>query len=464
MEEVNKHTSDAGETLEEYGTVPDVLDAEEEADAKSISRKRLWIIAAIILILALLVTIYLLWFRTSDAAETADKKDEVVVSVKVAKAEKDTIAREASAVGTVVPSEQSSVSASISAQIRRMDLLKNHLVQKGDVIAILSSGDLEAQRNEARAALDEAKLNLQTLQSVTIPQAGAQSEKDVSDTKAALDNAKATYERRWTLYEKGGISLKELEVSQLAVVNAQNAYTLALKNTGINRNAVNPNSKAIALAKIKQAQDRLAGLDVQANRGEVRAPISGIVTDQFQYEGDFASQGAKLVTISDISSVIVKAQFSDTVVKDVKAGDMVTIYPTSAPDERMTGRVTLISKASDPQSRAVEVWATFGNPQGLLLANGAVQFIVSSKATNDAVVVPSAAVTLNASNGDEGTVMVVGDDSIAHETKVKVGIKQGDKVQILEGLNGGETVVVEGNYALPDGTKVEIAKDEEKEN
>ena len=60
--------------------------------------------------------------------------------------------------------------------------------------------------------------------------------------------------------------------------------------------------------------------------------------------------------------------------------------------------------------------------------------------------------------------MTVDEESIAHETKVKIGIKQGDKVQIVEGLGEGETVVVEGNYALPDGTKVEIAKDEEEKD
>jgi len=44
---------------------------------------------------------------------------------------------------------------------------------------------------------------------------------------------------------------------------------------------------------------------------------------------------------------------------------------------------------------------------------------------------------------------------VAHETKVKIGIRTPEKIEIVEGLKGGETVVVEGNYALPDGTKVE---------
>lgn len=420
-------------------------------------RRALFIIAGVLLLSLLLIGGYFIWNRDAKPKEEAE---EVVVSVKVAKAEKDSIAKEVSAVGTVVPAERADVAASISAQIRQMGMLKNQLVKRGDSVAVLSSEDLIAQRNEAQAALDEARLNLQTVQKVQIPQSSAQSTKDVNDAKAAVDNTRATYERRQVLYQKGGISLKELEASQLAYTNAQDAYRLAVANAQINRTGVNPNSQSIAVAKIKQAQNRLANIDVQVSRGTVRAPITGIVTDQFQYEGEFAQQGAKLVTIADISAVIVKAQFADNVVHDLKVGNAVTVYPLEAPDEKMTGAVSLISHSSDPQNRTVEVWAKFGNPRGLLPANGAVQFVVESQPVENAVVVPSSAIVLDATNADEGTVMVVGADMVAHETKVKVGVKQGDKTQIVEGLVGGETVVIEGNYSLPDGTKVEVAADE----
>jgi HlyD family secretion protein len=435
--------------------------SEEEGEPRS-PKTTLFVVSGIVVVLLLLLGVYLLWFR--NATPATEEKEDVVVSVKVAKAEKDSIAKEVSAVGTVVPAERADVSGSISAQIRQMGQLKNKLVKQGDPIAVLSSEDLIAQRNEAQAALEEAKLNLQTVQKVQIPQATAQSTKEVNDAKAEVDNTRATYERRQALYQKGGISLKELEASQLAYTNAENAYRLAVSNAQINRTGVNPNSQSIAVAKIKQAQDRLANIDVQVSRGTVRAPISGIVTDQYQYDGEFAQQGAKLVTIADISTVIVKAQFADTVVHDLKVGDAVSVYPLEAPDERMTGSVTLISRSSDPQNRTVEIWAKFGNPQGLLPANGAVQFVVESQPVEDAVVIPASAVVLEATNADEGTVMVVGEDMIAHETKVKVGVKQGDKIQIVEGLDGGETVVTEGNYELPDGTKVDVAKEEEKED
>lgn len=421
---------------------------------------RPFVVAAIV-VTAIILTGVFLYLRRAGATESGkEKKEDVVVSVKAAKAEKDTISSEITAPGTVAPAEQATVSSTISAQIIQMRLLKNSVVQKGEVLAVLASQDLRAQRDEAQAALNEARLNLETIEKVTIPMVSAQTEKDAADAKANLDNARTIYERRKELYQKGGISLKELESSQLAVANAENAYKLIQQNAKLNKNAVNPNARAIAQARIRQVQSRVNTIQVQANFAEIKAPITGVVTDQFQFEGEFAASGAKLLTIADLGAVIVKAQLADTVVATLKTGDAVSVYPATAPDEKMTGQVTLIGRSSDSQSRTVEVWARFGNPRGLLTAGGAVQFVVTNQSIVDAVIIPISAVTLAASNADAGTVMVVGMDSVAHEKKVKIGLKQGNKVQIVEGLNGGETVVVEGNYGLPDGTRVEIAAEE----
>lgn len=462
-ENTKKIESESVETNEISPSEVEETAAENEANETS-PQTKFFVIGGIILAVLILISGYFYFERNrpADATATADEKTETVVSVKTAKAEKQTIAKEISALGTVAPIIQSNVSASISAQITQMRLLKNQYVKQGEIIAVLASKDLQAQRNEAAAALEEAKLNLQTLQKVTIPQTAAQNEKDLADAKAVADNARATIERRSDLYAKGGLSLKELEASQLALKNAENALRLAQQNTKLNAAAVNPNARAIAESRIKQAETRISSIDTQANLAEVRAPISGVVTDQFQYEGEFAAQGAKLLTIADTGEVIVKANFADTVVAGLQTGDAVTIYPPSAPEERIGGKVTLISRTADLQNRTIEVWANFGNSRGLLRTGDSVQFVVAANPANDALVVPLSAVTLDAANGDEGTVMTVDDDSIAHETKVKIGIKNGDSVQIVEGLEEGATVVVEGNYALPDGTKVEVAKDEEK--
>ena len=438
-----------------------VEESEEEPESESSPRKKAVIIISIAVVALALVASYL-YLRNRSAVTEEEKKEDVVVSVKVAKVEKGPIANEVSAIGTASAAKQSTVAASISAQITQMGILKNALVQKGDVIAVLASKDLDAQRREAQATLDEAKLNLETLQKVTIPQTSAQTEKDLADAKAGADNAHAVYERRKDLFAKGGISLKEVEASKLAFENAENNLRLIQKNARLNTGAVNPNSRAIAEAKIRQAEDHLKNIEAQAGLAVIRAPITGVVTDQFQFQGEFASSGAKLVTIADISEIIVKAQFADSAIAGMKTGDEVTIYPNNAPDESLSGHVTLISRSTDTTNRTVEVWANFANGRGLLRPGDSVKFVVAASPENDALTVPVSAVQFEAANSDEGTVMMVDANSIAHETKVKIGIKTAEKVQIVEGLNEGDTVVIEGNYELPDGTKVEVAKEEEK--
>jgi len=423
-------------------------------------RNTILIIAAIAVVVFGLVVL-IIWRWKKSAAE-AEKEPTPVVSVKVAKAEKGAIAAEVVAVGTIWPREKADVSAKVSAQIKKMALLKNKFVRAGEVIAVLESRDLQAQRAEAVAALNQTRAEERSVVTGTIPKTNAEDQKALMDARAKVNNARATYERRRMLYANGGISRKDLEASQLDLTTAEDELRLQQQTVTLRARSLNPNDRALAAAKTAEAQQHLATLDAQLSYATIRSPLSGIVTDQYQYEGEFASPGGKLVTIADTTSVIVKAPFSDTVASQMKVGDSVSIIPTDTSAEEMKGQVTLLSRASDPTNRTVEVWVTLANGNGQLRANGAAQVKVFANSKSDAIVVPASAVTLEASNADEGTVMVVDAQNVAHEKKVTVGIRTKDKIEIVEGLQGGETVVIEGNFALPDGTKVEVAKDEDK--
>ena len=402
----------------------------------------------------------------------AEKEGEATpeVSVRVAKVEHQPIKAQASAPGTVFPREQATVSANISAQINKMALLKNKMVRAGEVIATLNSRDLQAQRSEAAAALQEAEVNLRAVRTGSIPQTRAQDEKAINDARANVANARALYERRKRLFDQGGIAQKEVEAAQLALTLAENELKTAESAARLHTTATNPNDLALATTRVNQAQQRLAAIDTQLSYATIRAPISGVVTDQFQFEGEYAAAGGKLVTIADISEVIVKAQFADNIVEKLEVGDEAIVQPQDLPGEQIEGAVSLISRSSDPQNRTVEIWVKLKNEGNKLRANSAAQVTVTTQKENDALVVPKSAVTLEASNGDEGTVMVVEEAIVnnetqmtAHETKVQVGIRTPELMQITSGLQGGETVVIEGNYALPDGAKVIISTEEEEE-
>jgi len=422
--------------------------------------RRYLMIGASVVTLILIVLVVAIWKWQHSSSEVSEEATPVV-SVKVAKAEKQPIAAEVTAVGTIWPREKADVGAKISAQIKKMALLKNKVVKAGDVIVVLESRDLQAQRAEADAALNEAVANERSVTTGTIPQTNAQDAKALRDARAKAATARATYERRLVLYEKGGISKKDLEAAQLDLTTAENDLRLAEETTALRTKSLNPNDRALAAARAAQAQQHLATLDAQLSYATIRSPITGIVTDQFQYEGEFAAAGGKLVTIADVSEVIIKAPFADSVVAQMKVGDSATVLPTDTSGEEMRGQISLLSRSSDPTSRTVEVWVTLANGAGHLRANGAAQVTVFANSKKDAIVVPASAVTLEATNANEGTVMVVDANTVAHERKVTVGIRNKDKIQISEGLQAGDTVVIEGNYALADGTKVEISKDEE---
>ena len=421
--------------------------------ARIVRQRNIVLIVGSALVVLLLVSL-VIW-RLRRSADKAETEVTPTVSVKVVKAERESIANPISAVGTIWPREKADVSTKISAQIKKMALLKNKVVHAGEVIAVLESRDLEAQRAEAVAALNEARANERSLITGTIPKTNAEDQKALLDARAKVNNARATYERRRALFEKGGISKKDLEASQLELTTAEDELRLQEQTVALRTRSLNPNDRALAAARTAQAQQRVATLDAQLSYATIRSPITGIVTDQFQYEGEFAAAGGKLVTIADTSTVIVKAPFADTAVAQLRTGDTATVIPTDSSAEEMHGQITLLGRSSDPANRTVEVWVTLGNDDGKLRANGAAQVTISANSKNDAVVVPASAVTLETSDADEGTVMVVDAQNVAHETNVTIGIRTAEKIEIVEGLKGGETVVIEGNYALPDGTKVE---------
>src|SRR5436190_4519851 len=432
----------------------------EQRRARIVRQRNIVLIVGSIALLVLLLVALIIWRWKRSAPET-EAEVTPTVSVKVVKAEKGSIAAPVSAVGTIWPREKADVGAKISAQIKRMSLLKNKLVRAGEVIAVLESRDLQAQRAEAVGALNEARAEERSLVTGTIPKTNAEDQKALTAARAKVRNARRLYERRRTLYEQGGISQKDLEAAQLDLTTAEDELRLQEQTVALRGRSLNPNDRALAAAKTAEAQQHLATLDAQLSYATIRAPLTGIVTDQYQYEGEFAAAGGKLVTIADVSAVIVKAPFSDTAAAQLKSGDVASVVPTDTSAEEMKGQITLLSRSSDPTNRTVEVWVTLANGAGKLRANGAAQVTIMANSKDDAIVVPASAVTLEASNADEGTVMIVDKQNVARERKVTIGVRSGDNIEITEGLQEGDTVVVEGNFALPDGTKVEIAKDEE---
>jgi multidrug efflux pump subunit AcrA (membrane-fusion protein) len=421
---------------------------------RAIPKSLRWAGAAVLVLVILVAA----WRLTRSSAD--DKTEaEPVVRVRTAVAERGPIAEEVAALGIIAPRRQATVSAKISAPIARMDLLKNRSVQAGDVLVVLEAGDLRAQLAEAKSALEEARIAEQNASSGTIPQSVAETEKALQDAQANAESARALYERRRSLYDQGGIAKKDLDDAQLALTTAENQLHLAERTANLRAGTMEPNERALAAARVREAEDRVASLEVQVGYATIRAPFRGIVTDQYQFQGEYAAAGARLFTIADLGDLIVKASFPDTVAYRIRTGNPATVEPKDLPGQSFRGSVSLVSRAADPLNRTIEVWIDLIPIPPDLRPFTPAQTRIVTRRIPDAILVPAAAVTLASPDGDTGTVMVVDAGSVARERQVRTGIRSGDRIQILRGLKAGETVVTEGNYALPDGTRVQAAEE-----
>jgi multidrug efflux pump subunit AcrA (membrane-fusion protein) len=380
-----------------------------------------------------------------------------VVVVKVAPVQTADVQVSITAPATIFPREQASIAARVTAPIRSLKVHKGDSVKAGEVLATLESRDVVAARGEAAAALADAQANLQKMSAGTLPTDIERGRGQLASAEAGLNQAQKIYDRRSELFKLGAIPGRDLLTSQTDLAKAQADYDVAKKSLELLKTQSGERDIAIARAHVDQAKAHLAQADAQLAFTDLRSPLSGTVTDQFQYPGDMGQPGTPTFTVMDLSVVTARAQVPESQVGQVRIGQACSFTSSDASVSTGLGRVTVVNKAVDATRRTVEVWCEIQNQSSAVRGGvfGQATFITGKVPA--AVVVPLAALQLKEGTRS-GTVMVVDAKKIAHQREVQAGETMGDVVRILEGVKPGETVVTEGSYSLPDGTQVKTGE------
>jgi HlyD family secretion protein len=155
----------------------------------------------------------------------------------------------------------------------------------------------------------------------------------------------------------------------------------------------------------------------------------------------------------DTSALLARIHLSQLQAQLLKSGDAASVEVPGLADP-VTGKITLVSPATDPGSTTVEVWVRVENSKGALRPGTAVHVTLDGRSVQRALVIPSVAIVLAASG--KPTVLVIGSDGVAHLTPVETGIAGDDTTQILSGLRAGQQVVTTGAASLDDGTHVRV--------
>lgn len=339
----------------------------------------------------------------SDGAAARSQGAARVVPVEVATAERKPVPVRVESLGNVTPIASVALKARVDTNITAVHFRDGAEVKKGDLLFTLDGRAIEAQiaQTEGMIARDRAQL------------AGA--ERDVT--------------RYTDLVAK----------SATPVVNLDNAKT----------------QSEVYQAAIKADQGLLENLKVQLSYCTVTAPITGRISAAAVKVGNFVRQAdtAPMATINQMAPVYVSFTVPQKILPKIRqalAAETATIEAIIPGDQKhASGQVTMIENTVDPATGMATIRATMPNENEVLWPGTLVTTELTLR-TEQAVVVPSNAVQVS----QTGSFVFVINDNVAKVQPVKVERTVGNLSVIGSGLNGGETVVTDGQLLLSNGTRV----------
>jgi RND family efflux transporter MFP subunit len=244
----------------------------------------------------------------------------------------------------------------------------------------------------------------------------------VESQKLAMENAKRELEKQQVLFEEGGVTEKELELARRTALDTRLNYEAA---------------------------------QLRADKLNLRAPISGIISNlQSGSEGTYVPVGFQFCAIMDYGKVVVDASLPNTDMDRIRHGQQVDISNYSLEGEIFAGKVTSIDPTIDPRTRTFTVSIETRNPNLRLRPGMFVKADIIIKHQPEAVIIPRSAIQTR----DNRSVVFVVEGVSAEMREITEGISTREEVEIIEGLNEGDRLVIEGHETLRDKSKVRVTE------
>ncbi len=389
----------------------------------------------------------------SAACSSSKGDQEPTVAVQVAAVEKTTIEQTINTQAILFPHEQAAIVPKISAPVKTYLVRRGSPVRKGQLLAVLENRDLSAAAQENKGTYEQAQASYETTTAAALPEEIRKAEADAQQAQQTFDAQEKVFESRQQLFAQGALPRKELDQSRVDVTLARNQAAITKKHLDTLIAIGRQQELKSAAGQLQSAKGKYLGAEAQLDYSKIRSPINGVITDRPLYPGEMAAAGTPLLTVMDISSVIAKAHIPQNDAAALKVGDKGTITVPGI-EGPIDGKITVVSPALDPNSTTVEVWLEAKNPKHELKPGTSVQLSITAQTVKDALVVPASSVITTPEGAT--AVMLAGADGRAHQKAVKVGIRNGDDLQIVEGVTDNDKVLSTGAYGLPDKTKIKI--------
>ena len=373
------------------------------------------------------------------------------------------------AAGYIVAHHTISVNSKVTGRIAWIGVEKGDKVKAGQVLVRLEDQEFRAQVEQARGAVGMAKARLQQLEHGSRPEEIEQANANLDEARANRANAKATLDRTKPLVVQGVFSKQQLDDAQ-AKYDAALQHEQSLEKT-YRLSRIGPRQEEIESGRgsLEQAQGQLAYAESQLEATQIRAPVTGtilertaekgeLVTAQFASGADTGGPRGSVVTLADLTDLQVELDISQNDFAKLGPTQKAVLSTDAYPDREYMGVINEIAPMANRQKATVQVKVKVLNPDDYLRPeeNANVRFLADEKSGSRQTVSSGAVVPISAvhDNGGKRMVMIAfNGHAVAREIKV---ISQRSDGYLVDGLTGGEDVIVNAPADVKDGDRVKI--------
>ncbi len=338
------------------------------------------------------------------------------------------------ATGRVVAVSNTDIGSEISGVVLERRVAEGEQVAAGDLLLVLSSDDVAAQVRQAEAELAE-------LISSTRPQAVV----DLTNAEVALAQADRNVERRRELAAISAISDEEMEQAIQAQAQARNN----LENARLRANALSSGGVEEDLLSA-----RIAALQAQLNKAQVRSKVSGTILTRNVEVGDLVQPGQSLFTIALDGKTEIRVPLDERNLSRLALQQSAVAIADAYPDKPFPVRISFIAPSIDPQRGTVEVRLAVDPVPEFLRQDMTVSVNIETDQRAKALVIPNDA--LANVKEDSAEVLLLRDGKTQRRV-VKLGLRGLSASEVLSGLSAGDEILIDATVSLADGKRVRTA-------
>ncbi len=399
-------------------------------NGKNRKRKRVFYIGGSILLIVIAVAVLVAFTRGGTKIDPA----------KLGKVERGDLAKSVVATGKIEPISKVELKSKASGIVEKWFADAGDKVKEGQVLVQLDREQIQAAEREAKAALAAAQANERAALADVI--------------RAKVDAEGPDVPLLYRAYQRAQKMAKEGVVSESALDDAQKGYEMAVNKRDVARAQLTVNQAKLiqAKAQVQQARATLDRAEEDLRYATITSPITGVVLSRNVEIGDavssilvLGSSATLVMTLGDISQVYVKGKVDEADIGKVYLGQPARIKVESFKDKTFYGKVTKIAPLGVEKDNVTtfEVRVSIDNPGGELKSMMTANAEIILDEHKNVLMIPEGAIMYDKDKNASVEIPDPHGKDGKRKVAVKVGISNGAKTELLEGLKEGQQVVLQ---------------------